>query len=256
MSWLKRLIKDLLGKFGIFIMKFPSSGIYAESGMATIHNADCLKKPEFKTAYVRGIKAAGFDYGIKWKTYIACWAASQAVRAGKGDFVECGVNKGFISSVIMSYLDWNQLDRKFYLIDTFSGIYEEILSDEEKAAGYIVKNRMAIAKGDYVNSADEARKNFKEWARVQVIAGCVPQVLKEIPLDPVAFIHLDMNNITPEKAAAEFFWPRLIKNGLILLDDYAFVGYGLSKKGMDDFARSVGVEILSLPTGQGILIKN
>ena len=65
-----------------------------------------------------------------------------------------------------------------------------------------------------------------------------------------------MNNVTPEKAAAEHFWPLMIKGGVMLLDDYAFVGYQLTKTGMDDFAKSAGVEILSLPTGQGLLIKN
>ena len=43
-------------------------------------------------------------------------------NAFPGDFVECGVNKGFLSSAIMEYLDWNSLDRGFYLLDTFAGL--------------------------------------------------------------------------------------------------------------------------------------
>ena len=128
---IKKLIKNLLIRVGIFIMRVPVSGIYAESGMATIHNKGCLEESKFQAAYKRAIKAADIDYGIQWKIYIVCWAALQATRAGKGDFVECGVNRGFISSAIMTYLDWNKLDRVFYLVDTFSGIHEDILSDEE-----------------------------------------------------------------------------------------------------------------------------
>lgn len=254
-SWIKKLVKSLLGKAGVFVMEVPASGIYAESGMATLHNTGCLGTEKFQTAYRRGIKAAG-DYKIQWRAYVACWAASQAVRAGKGDFVECGVNRGFMSSAIMSYLDWNRLGRNFYLVDTFDGIREEILSDEEKAAGYIDKNRRALARGDYVKGVEGIRKNFAEWPQAHVVQGFVPEVLKDLPVASVAFVHLDMNNVTPEKAAAEYFWPLMIKGGVMLLDDYAFIGYGLSKKGMDDFAETVGVEILSLPTGQGILIKH
>lgn len=44
--------------------------------------------------------------------------------------------------------------------------------------------------------------------------------------------------------------------GMVLLDAYAFVGYELSKKGMDAFAAKNGVEILSLPTGQCLLVKS
>lgn len=253
---IKRAVKHLLGKIGIFVMKFPPSGIYAQSGMATIHNTGCLRDPKFQSAYKRGIKAAGVDYGIEWKTYIVCWAASRAILAGKGDFVECGVNRGFMSSVIMSYLDWNMLGRNYYLVDTFNGIYEDMLSDKERAAGYIKNNRTSLAQGLYVKGADGAIKNFSEWPSARVIQGFVPKALKDIPKSSFAFVHLDMNNVTPEKAAAEHFWPLMIKGGVMLLDDYAFVGYGLSKEGMDDFARSVGAEILSLPTGQGILIKD
>lgn len=253
---IKKVIKYLFGKIGVFVMKFPASGIYAQSGMATIHNAGCLRNSKFQSAYKRGIKAAGVDYGIQWKTYIVCWAASQAILAGKGDFVECGVNRGFMSSVIMSYLDWNRLGRNYYLVDTFNGIYEEILSDKEKAAGYIESNRKSLAQGLYVKGTEGAIKNFAEWPSAHVIQGFVPEALKNIPKSSFAFVHLDMNNVTPEKAAAEHFWPLMIKGGVMLLDDYAFVGYDLTKKGMDDFAHSVGAEILSIPTGQGILIKD
>lgn len=252
----ENLVKNLLFKAGIFVMKIPKSGIYAENGMATIHNAGCLKNPRFRAAYRRGIKAAEIEIRAQWKVYVACWAAAQAVRAGKGDFVECGVNRGKMSSSIMAYLDWNKLDRKFYLVDTFNGICEEILSDEERAAGYIQENRKALAWGDYVNSAEDVKKNFEEWPQAQIIQGVVPEALKDIPPAPVAFVHLDMNSIVPEKAAAEHFWPLMIKGGVMLLDDYAFVGYDITKKGMDEFAETTGIEILSLPTGQGILIKS
>ena len=253
---IKKALKDLFGKFGVFIMQVPPSGIYAESGMATIHNAGCVRTEKFQTAYQRGVKAANIDYGIQWKAYIACWSALQALCAGEGDFIECGVNRGFISSTIMTYLDWNKLNRKFYLVDTYNGIFEKILSDEERAAGYIEHNRMALARGEYVNDVEGVSENFADWPSARVVQGFVPEVLKDIPKSPVAFVHLDMNNVTPEKAAAEHFWPLMIRGGVMLLDDYAFFGYDLSKKGMDDFAKTVGIEILSLPTGQGILMKN
>lgn len=253
-EWIKKQLKGLFGKAGVFVMRIPASGLYAESGMATLHNAGCLGTEKFQKAYQRGIQAAG-DYKIQWRAYVACWAASQAARAGQGDFVECGVNRGFMSSAIMSYLDWNQMDRHFYLVDTFDGIREELLSDEEKTAGYVENNRRALAQDEYVSGVDGVRRNFEEWPQAHVVQGFVPQVLRDITVTSVAFVHLDMNNVTPEKAAAEYFWPLMIKGGVMLLDDYAFIGYGLSKKGMDEFAATVGVEILSLPTGQGILIK-
>jgi len=57
-------------------------------------------------------------------------------------------------------------------------------------------------------------------------------------------------------AAAEFFWERLVPGALLLLDDYACRGYRAQKVAMDRFAQTKASKILSLPTGQGLLIKS
>jgi hypothetical protein len=41
----------------------------------------------------------------------------------------------------------------------------------------------------------------------------------------------------------------------VLIDDYAFYGYVSEKIAMDRFAQENGIKILSLPTGQGLLVK-
>ena len=42
---------------------------------------------------------------------------------------------------------------------------------------------------------------------------------------------------------------------LVLLDDYAYYGYFSQKLAMDQFAQEKGINILSLPTGQGLVLK-
>ena len=43
--------------------------------------------------------------------------------------------------------------------------------------------------------------------------------------------------------------------GIILLDDYGWRDHEAQKSGWDEFARDRGVQILTMPTGQGLLIK-
>ena len=85
--------------------------------------------------------------------------------------------------------------------------------------------------------------------------GSVPQVLNDLNVEKVAFLHLDMNNAVPEMAALDFFWDNLVPGGIILMDDYAYNGYRNQKLGLDKIAIKKGVKIASLPTGQGLLIK-
>jgi len=42
---------------------------------------------------------------------------------------------------------------------------------------------------------------------------------------------------------------------VVLLDDYAYYGYFSQKLAMDQFAQEKGIKILSLPTGQGLVLK-
>ena len=43
-------------------------------------------------------------------------------------------------------------------------------------------------------------------------------------------------------------------NSIILLDDYAYSGYKDTKKAWDKFCSKKNYEILSLPTGQGLIL--
>lgn len=216
---------------------------------AIIHNHDFMKEPRFRRAMQRALQAHG-DSVQFWRLHTALWAAAHAVRL-PGDFVECGVWKGFLSSGIMSYLEWNRLDKKFFLFDTFCGIDESQVSPEEFAKG-----NMPHFRKHYVDNYDEVVRNFSEFRNVVVVRGSVPASLRSVAIDAVAYLSLDMNNARPEIEAAEHFWDRLVPGGVILLDDYGFVSYEEQKRAFDAFAQRHGVPLLALPTGQGLILKS
>ena len=71
----------------------------------------------------------------------------------------------------------------------------------------------------------------------------------------VAFLHIDMNCALPERVAFEFFWDRLSPGAVVLFDDYAYYGHNCQREAIDAAARARGTEVLSLPTGQGLIVK-
>ena len=221
---------------------------YNEDFLMTTHNADFLRDPRFVAAYDRGIAAVGGDYRFRWRVHVGLWAATRAVRL-PGDFVECGVNRGFMSSAIMQYLDWNRLDRRFFLLDTFRGLDGELLTDDEKRMG------KTAGFNNYTECFAEVQANFAEFHNVVLIRGSVPSTLPQADTAAVCYLHIDMNCVAPEIAAINYFWSRLVPGAIVLLDDYGSPGYEPQKHGMDAFARDHGVEVLSIPTGQGMMIK-
>jgi hypothetical protein len=220
-------------------------GGYDEGGLSSIHNHDFMRDPRFIAAYNRGVQAAQEDYGWHWRVHVGLWAANHG-RQLEGDFVECGVNRGALSSAIMQYLSWNRLDKRFFLFDTFRGLDEKYVNEEEKARANAVA---------YVECFAEVQKNFEEFQNVYLIRGSVPETLPEAPIEKVCYLSIDMNCSEPEIAAASFFWDKLTPGAMMLLDDYGFKDFDTQKCAMDQFAASKGVEVLSVPTGQGIIIK-
>lgn len=79
--------------------------------------------------------------------------------------------------------------------------------------------------------------------------------LDQVKSDKISFLSIDLNCAAPEIAAAEFFWDKLVSGASIVLDDYGWAKHIVQKHAFDDFARRRGVPILSLPTGQGLIIK-
>lgn len=229
-------------------------GSYQYDGLASNHNHDFMIDPAFMGAYGRGVAAAGIDYKWFWRVHVGLWAARSAAKLA-GDFVECGVNRGFLSSAIMHDLDWNQTNRIFYLLDTFAGLDERYLSDEEREGGVSERNRNEIASGFYTTNLDSVKQNFAEWPGAKIIQGSIPDTLPQIDSTRIAFLHIDLNCTIPEVAAIDYLWDCLVPGAFILLDDYAYFGYQPQKEGMDQWAAKMNLSILSLPTGQGLLIK-
>lgn len=231
-----------------------SPPVYDQDGLRSFHNHEFIEDPVFQSAYARGVEAAGTDYNWHWRVHTGLWAATAALKV-PGDFVEFGVNRGFLSSAVMRLLDWNMTNRTFYLLDTFTGIDERYVTQDDIAVGVLERNQHDIESGFYTFDLDAVRANFAEWPRAKIIPGPVPETLTQIDSGEFAFAHIDMNCAAPEIAAIEFLWPRLSQGGIVLLDDYAYIGFRSQKLAMDDFARRAGVTILSLPTGQGLIIK-
>ncbi len=234
--------------------KLTADPTYDQDGLRSVHNHEFVNEPRFQAAYARGCQAADEDYSWHWRVHTGLWAASATFKL-PGDFIEFGVNRGFLSSAIMQSLKWNSTGRRFYLLDTFSGIDERYVSEGDITVGVLERNKADIARGFYTFDVDVVRRNFAEWPNALVIQGAVPETLSLVDTDQIAFAHIDMNCAPPEIAAAEFIWPILTPGAIVLLDDYAYRGYRSQKIAMDEFAASKGVSILSLPTGQGLIIK-
>ena len=242
-TWLKKQVFQGLLKFD-----YDSDGIAVKG-----KNLSSLQETAFDTAFREATRLNDAGWGgaapdIRWRAHVCCWAAKNALSL-EGDFVECGVHTGLLSLTVAHFVDFARLDRKFWLFDTFKGIPLERLSAGEKL------HATELNKQVYFDCYDLARSNFEPFPNAHLVRGILPDTLAEAQIDKIAYLSIDLNNAVAEIATIERLWPKLSPGAIIILDDYAFQGYESQHKAWNNFAQSMNLMILTIPTGQGILIK-
>lgn len=249
LNWFLKNYKSIEYNTGIYTNELHGPATYKTDGLITSNNSDFINEEPFKTAYQKAKDTNPWPgFSLQWRTYIVCWFADY-VKHLEGDFVECGVNTGAYSRAVIEYLNFNSLDKDFYLLDTFEGIDESLVSEKEKMNG------IDIYFGHYKNVYEQVKKTFSSYSRVIIIKGSVPATLDACKTNKICYLSIDMNCVEPEIAAINFFWEKIVPGGVILLDDYGFPMHKLQKLAFDEFAKTKGAKILCLPTGQGIIIK-
>lgn len=188
------------------------------------------------------------EKSLVWRLHTLVWAAKNALNVD-GDFVECGVLKGFCSSVILKYLDFQDLPRQAYLYDTFEGLPEKTSTEQERRRwDYTMLDPEAIY--------TEVREKFSKYKNVNIVRGIVPDSFEQAVPEKIAFLHIDMNSEKAEMLALEHLFDRVTLGGFIVFDDFGWTCNVNQMTAELAFMKERGHPVLELPTGQGVVIKH
>ena len=188
-------------------------------------------------------------YGLKYRhfnVYISTLIASKNTKSN--NYVECGVCDG-LTSFFNSQLHDNKKRKKVYLYDSWSKIRNrDFINDKEKKKSdnysyleiYNTKNNLIDFKSDLI---------FNK--------GYIPEVFKKSKNPKaICWLHIDLNSSKPTYSSLNFFYNRLEKDGVILIDDYGDSDYLNTRKVVDHFLMKKKNILWQLPTGQAIIFKN
>jgi hypothetical protein len=235
------------------LVPFPGfkGNLYNHDNLATVNRHSFLEDERFNNARQlaesRWMKNNNNNVrNITWRLHTALWGASVALNNCIEDaiFVECGTGRGFMAAGITSYFNFDELHRPdFYLVDIFSEVLYDVSGDVLKPADFA-----------YTDDVEEVKEYFSKYSSVKVKQGLIPDCLTEIPDQPISFLHIDLNSAFAEAAVLEKFKSRLCKGSLILFDDYGGPGGEEQALVHDAFALNNNRDLLSLPTGQAVII--
>ena len=161
-----------------------------------------------------------------------------------GSIVECGVWKG--GSMMAALLALKERNREIYLYDTFEGMTEptdEDLSFKGNTALETYKDK----EGNWCYSSLEEVKN--NIARVNYpqeylnfVKGKVEETIpnKAIP-KKIALLRLDTDWYESTKHEMEYLFPKLVKGGIIIIDDYGH--WTGCKKAVDEYISENNIKL-------------
>ena len=165
----------------------------------------------------------------------------------EGDFAECGVYKGGTAFLIAYAQEKNAVrDKKLHLFDTFSGMPTRANNDP----GGHKENDF----GD--TSIDAVKEYLCHFPFVTLHSGLIPEIFTVVEDSKFAFVHIDVDLYQSAKDCCTFFYDRMVRGGVMIFDDYGFPRYRFAEKqAVDEFFRDKPESLISLSTGQCIVIK-
>ena len=165
----------------------------------------------------------------------------------EGDIVECGVWKGGSIMAILKVLkDLNSFARNIYLYDTFEGMSEpteidESYKGESATTAYMSNNEFCLS------PLHEVQNNVKSinypTANIHFIKGKVEETIPNIKIpEKIAVLRLDTDWYESTLHELEYLFPKLVKGGIIIIDDYGH--WQGCKKAVDEYIDKKNLELL------------
>lgn len=175
--------------------------------------------------------------------FIRSLSANFAKYDIKGSCAELGVFQGDFARFINKFFP-----SKLYLLDTFSGFDERDIKSEIQSQNACTQ----FLQGEFSDTSIAlVHQKLPNPERVEFIKGYFPQsVSNRIPKDEkFAFVNLDMDLEAPILAGLEYFYKRLVKGGVVLIDDYYHLRFLGAMKAVDNFATKNA--LIPYPIGDG-----
>ena len=179
------------------------------------------------------------DFKLGYNEAYQIHRAIQAVHKIRGDMAEVGVYEGGSARIILEA----EQGKTLHLFDTFEGLPE--VSEEDNKQ---------FARGQYHGSLETVEQNLSEFSNVRFYKGLFPaDVGDQIKGLTFSFVNLDVDIYSSTRDSLEFFYPRMVRGGIIMSHDY--VPSDGVRKAFDEFFADKPEPLIEMSGSQVLVVK-
>ncbi len=169
----------------------------------------------------------------------------------EGDFIECGVFRGGqIMAMIFALNKFNE-KRDIYLYDTFEGMpapekWEQKNKSGSKAIDKFNDLKISETSSHWCRSTiNEVMKNIHsipyDKDKIHFVKGMVEDTLPKNKHEKISLLRLDTDWYSSTRIELELLFPKLLKGGYLLIDDYGH--WSGAKKAVDEYVTNNKIKI-------------
>ncbi|MGE3776517.1 MAG: TylF/MycF/NovP-related O-methyltransferase [Pirellulaceae bacterium] len=186
---------------------------------------------------IEGIVSRNQSLLSAWEQYmIRSLAYAQSVHDAA--MAEVGVYRGASARLISEVKG----DRPLYLFDTFEGLPES--SDQDRGVH---------REHQYACSLESVQKFLEGYANIHYFPGIFPASAANVPDQRYSFAHFDVDLYEGTKGCLEYFYPRMIRGGIMVSHDYGLLA-GV-EQAFQEFFADKPERIIDLPSTQCMVVK-
>jgi hypothetical protein len=140
-----------------------------------------------------------------------------------GDVAELGVYKGHTAALLASIA--RRLGTTAYLLDTFEGFHADDLIGID-----------ANKDPEFADTSLDAVRTFVGEDNVRYVKGRFPGSASQMSEDArFCVVHIDCDLYEPISAGLQYFYPRLIPGGFLIVHDYSSLCWDGAERAVDEF---------------------
>ncbi len=194
---------------------------------------------EYIELYYSGLKKSKQEWTDEFSKQLRFYSLIQLVSKSLKkneifDFVECGCWRGHSSFIISKLIHKYKKKINFHIFDSFEGLS---VSTKEDGSYYNQSQEYQKNLINHFKSSEEFLKKevLNDFEFVKIYKGWIPERFNEVKDKKFSFIHIDLDLHKPITDTLEFFYPKLVKGGIIICDDYNSSQFPGAKRAWDEF---------------------
>jgi O-methyltransferase len=247
---IKTLVKRVANKLGFEILQIPKPRKDSESlayapVMPTATYSPWHADASFNEAYEAVL---GFTLVDKYRCFELWKLVEQSAKLPSGAILEVGVWRGGTGALIAKQAKECGIPGQVYLCDTFVGVAKA----GQKDSGY----RGGEHSDTTLQVVEELVFQKMNLDNVRILEGVFPdQTSHEIKDSEFRFCHIDVDVYQSAKDTVNWIWDKMVRGGIIVFDDYGFVGCDGITKYVEEIMSYNDRIVLHNLNGHAVIVK-